>query len=289
MEKVIVGVSDEASQSAVDWVIERSQRRPLSVTLVRAFDVLMADAVDIEDELSETTERIRRLSPRTLVQTEAVTTSIPEALIPASESADLLVIGSHHHHYIQSALTGAVPMHLAAKAECATVIVPDDWHATFTGRIVAGFDDDGSSGPALEFAAEEALASGAELDVLHAWSVPVTGLEDIQALGVSEQELRTAHHHLLSAAAHGLEAIHPGVKVREVLREESAATALADAAQQADLIVVGSHRWGPVSGLIAGSTARETLRLSSTPLCIVPGPDARARRREARAGIRVGA
>lgn len=62
------------------------------------------------------------------------------------------------------------------------------------------------------------------------------------------------------------------MRVAGYLEECLPATALRDRGAKADLIVIGSHREGPIVRAILGSTARELLRDAAVPLCIVPTP-----------------
>ena len=47
---------------------------------------------------------------------------------------------------------------------------------------------------------------------------------------------------------------------------------LAHVAQEADLLVVGSRRWGPLSRLGVGSTGEELMRETPCSLLLVPRP-----------------
>jgi nucleotide-binding universal stress UspA family protein len=47
---------------------------------------------------------------------------------------------------------------------------------------------------------------------------------------------------------------------------------LADAAKAADLLVIGSRRWGALERIVIGSTAEELLRRTPCSLLLVPRP-----------------
>jgi len=89
-------------------------------------------------------------------------------------------------------------------------------------------------------------------------------------------EIRDAHRRELAEAVERVQSSHPRLRVRGFLEERPAAAALTDHAGDAVLLVLGSHRWGPLTGLVLGSTAREVLARTTTPLSIVPPlPDRR--------------
>ncbi len=70
MEKVLVGLDEEAaSQTAVDWVIDRARRTPMHVTLYTAFDMIVSDVVADGELLRSTAERITDAAPGTVVET----------------------------------------------------------------------------------------------------------------------------------------------------------------------------------------------------------------------------
>ncbi len=269
MENVVVGVGNDPGQRAIEWVIRRASQRPVQVTLVRAFDMFASDPMEEEQLLERAGERIAERSPGTVVRLSLVTAATSAALLEAAKEADLLVVGSHHRHPIDSLLTGSVPLHVAARSSCATVIVPDDWAAARHRTVVVGIADDGTSDRAMLFAAREAQAAGAELEALHAWSVAVPTLASPDRVE-DEPAQRVGHRAVLTRALDRIRAAYPRVRVRGVLEQRSTATALAERAAQGQLLVLGSHRRGPVTGVILGSTARNALRTTTAPLCIVP-------------------
>lgn len=271
MEEIIVGVGDAASAVAVDWSISRAQRSPSSVRLVRAFDVLTSDAVDNQQVLDETRRHVETAVPTATVRTELTMKAVPDALVDAAQDADLLVIGSHRKRPIQSTLRGSVPLRVAARSRCATVIVPDDWTGAAMPRVVVGVDAAHTSDRALLFAAREAETADAELVLVHAWSIPPRGVDEDDRPD-DERRARAHHEEVLSHAVNRVVDEAPRVRVHTVLEERLPESALAEHGAGARLIVIGSHRWGPLTGLVLGSTARALQSLTSTPICIVPPP-----------------
>ena len=127
-ERVLVGVAAEAaSQTAVDWVIQRARERALSITLITASDLLTSDPAADDARLARTAQRIRESVPGAEVVTTLTDRSTVEGLIDLSGEYDLLVLGAHPDQRVLSALTGSLPFRVAARALCTTVIVPADW------------------------------------------------------------------------------------------------------------------------------------------------------------------
>jgi nucleotide-binding universal stress UspA family protein len=267
MYRITIGVdSGGAASTAIDWVIGWHRAQRAQITLVTAFDYLV-DEVDLDDEVLEReAHRIREALPGAQVETAMADGSIPGVLKRSSREADLLVIGSHRTRHARSVLTGRLPLRIAEHAACPVVVVPNDWQPR-SGSIVVGLGDNESSDAAVAFAAAQAADLGIELRVLHAWSPPSSSAE-LPSLVLDPDELRAAHADRLAAVAGRLR--EQGGVVRESLHEGAAGFALVALAADAALVVVGTHRTGPIGELLVGSTAATLIRDSRTPVCVVP-------------------
>jgi nucleotide-binding universal stress UspA family protein len=265
MENITVGLDDEAaSQVAVDWVIDRIGAKRARVRLVTAFDMLASNPMAAQQHLALTGRRILDAAPGAFVETVLADRSIMEELVEQSASADLLVIGSHPHHRIRSALTGSFPVGLAARSHCAIVIVPDDWTAQ-DGAIVVGVAADHSSDAAAMFAAREAVEQNRELEVVHAWEpwkAPRTRRMHVERAGV------------LVAAIERITAAFPAVRARGILVEADPSDGIVTSSRRAHLVVLGTHRLGAVTGLLLGATGQRMMHHAAVALCIVPLVDA---------------
>jgi nucleotide-binding universal stress UspA family protein len=267
MYRITVGVdSGGAAATAVDWVIGWPRAQHAQITLVTAFDYLV-DEVDLDvDVLDREAARIRQALPGAQVETAMADGSVPGVLERSSRAADLLVVGSHRSRHARSVLTGRLPLRIAQHGACPVVVVPDDWQPRL-GSIVVGLAEDDSSDAAVAFAAGQAADLGLELRVLHAWSPP-SASGGVPSLVMDPAELRAAHADRLSAVAGRVR--EQGVAVRESLHEGAPGFALVALAGEAALVVVGTHRSGPLGELLVGSTAASLVRESRTPVCVVP-------------------
>ena len=146
------------------------------------------------------------------------------------------------------------------------------------GRIVVGIDGTEHAAAALRWAAEEAEIRSATLVAVHAWSfVPVTTPADsglVPMAWTESIEVMDASH----AAAERVAAD----QVHEVLGEgrdvvvkvvEGAVTAvLCQAAEDADLLVVGNQGRGNLASALLGSTSAEVADSAPCPVVIVRAP-----------------
>ena len=139
--------------------------------------------------------------------------------------------------------------------------------------IVVGVDGSESSRDALAWALAEARTRDRHVRVVAAWHVetmvyaaapfvpPIEG-------GISESFEQTAQ----SAIAESLEAVGDaaeGIGVERSIVEGAAAHVLVQEAENAELLVVGSHGRGRVSGLLLGSVSQHCARHATCPVVIV--------------------
>jgi nucleotide-binding universal stress UspA family protein len=273
-ELIIVGVDSEGpSMLAARWAAQRAASRGSTIELVTAVDELADDPLDAAERLRAVTAAVHEAAPEIRVSTSVVEGSIRNVLTQRAETADLLVLGFHRSRPIRSALTGAVSLAIAAESACPTVVVPEDWdEANARGPVLVGMEVDGSSDAAMEFAATEAL-DGRELHIVHAWRLPPSSVDALEALIVERPQDIAWHRTLLAEAADGVRAAFPGVVVREQLTESFPAAALIQEARRCSLVVVGTHGRGQLGSMLLGSTARDVMHNTAAPVCVVPRHD----------------
>lgn len=147
--------------------------------------------------------------------------------------------------------------------------------------IVAAIDFSETSDDALRVACELAACHGSQLHLLHvipdarqqAWSVEAPGL-DFAAL---QQESITDAERMLASRV--LPTTTPPISVvRRVVAGLPAAREIAQyaASNGADLVVVGTHGYGPVRRLVLGSVADRVVRMAPCPVLTVPHQTLRA-------------
>lgn len=127
-------------------------------------------------------------------------------------------------------------------------------------RVVVGIDPSGSSDDALDWAADEARASGRHLHVLHAPAYrdagPVVQPEPWDAV-------------VTKAVAVALDR-HPGLSVTGESTTGSAAAALVRASADADLVVIGTHPDGTWASALWASLRQQVPMHAACPVVIVP-------------------
>jgi nucleotide-binding universal stress UspA family protein len=140
------------------------------------------------------------------------------------------------------------------------------------GRIVVGVDGSASSKAALAWAVRQAALTGASVDAVHAWHVPVSysyGYGYSMALPVPDVEKFEGE--VLDEAIAETADLAPRVEIRPVLVEDNPAHALLDAAEGADLLVVGSRGHGGFAEALLGSVGQHCVHHADCPVVVIRG------------------
>jgi nucleotide-binding universal stress UspA family protein len=132
---------------------------------------------------------------------------------------------------------------------------------------VVGIDGSESSVAALEWAAKQAVLTGAALDAVMSWEWPVTYGN---ALYIPDDYDPAVDAHLvLDDAIEKVRGVYPHVTIRPVVVEGHAAPALVEASVGAELLVVGSRGRGEFAGMLLGSVSEYCTHHVSCPITIV--------------------
>lgn len=136
-------------------------------------------------------------------------------------------------------------------------------------RIVVGVDGSAAANRALEAAVEQArLHDDAVVLAVHAWR-PTTWLGPPDRVGsiTSYDELRDAAQEMLTDA---LADLPDDVELEAATIEGPPAPSLMTAAEDADLLVVGTRGRGGFTDLRIGSTSRQLTAHAPCPVLVVP-------------------
>jgi nucleotide-binding universal stress UspA family protein len=141
-----------------------------------------------------------------------------------------------------------------------------------TGTIVVGVDGSGGSVRALAWALDEAERRRARLEVVHSWQPSATA--DMAAPQLRDADFERAAMAILDATLAQIETLPFGVEIKRMVLPGPAASVLLEAAQDAELLVVGSRGLGGFSGLLLGSVSQQCSHHAPCPVVIVPDPAA---------------
>jgi nucleotide-binding universal stress UspA family protein len=144
-------------------------------------------------------------------------------------------------------------------------------------RIVAGVDGSPSSASALRWAIGQAERTGASVDAVMAWHYPAMAASagyGLAAGGIeSADDFKEAAEKIVAAAiSSGLDPASE-VHVHSRVAEGNAARVLLDAADGAELLVVGSRGHGGFTEALLGSVSQHCVHHAACPVVVVRGQD----------------
>lgn len=279
MPRIVVGVdeSDGAAQ-ALRWAVREGQLRGWPVTAVLAWGFLdQHQPIGFEPDYTESdaAATLSRIVADVLgggaeaVDTRAVCDLPVRALLEASAGADLLVVGARGLGGFKGLLLGSVSQRCLQHATVPVAVVRGDGDdPDRQRRVVAAVDGSATSHRALAWALDEARARSASLIAVTAWHPPyLTGFPITETVP-DTSSLEAASRHLLATALAASDVT--GVEVDCVTPCSSPASAILQAADGADLVVMGSRGLGGLTGALIGSVTTQVLQHADTTVVVVP-------------------
>lgn len=292
-EGILVGYDgSDASGRAVRWAAAEAVRRGRPLTVLHAVDTW---GIEIDHGVAPDDWSRRAMAAGGAVADQGAGLAADAAegvnvrrmlgdgpparlLVEQSRDAELVVVGNRGRGALASAWFGSVSLAVATHADCPTVVVGSEAAGPLgPGHpVVVGVDGSPAAVEALDAAAALADGSGSSLRVVSVWDPLVEqGWGPLRAGAVAggsygiDEALRTGARKATADAEARVRQTHPGLPVTTVVAEGVAAQALADAAADAGVIVVGSRGHGAFAGLVLGSVSHGVVHRARCPVMIV--------------------
>jgi nucleotide-binding universal stress UspA family protein len=275
---IVVGIDGSVqSQQAMDWAFHEAERSgdPLHLLHVASdrtysghVDELFRDALveDGQRVVAEAKARVpTSLEPRCLV--EYVLGPPVEVLVHASETARMVVVGTHGRGAVSAAVLGSTGRHVARHAHSPVVVVHPG--GAPGSRVVAGLDGD-SPEPLLSTAFDQAASRGLPLTVVRVWTMPPIagpGLA-VPVKGFDLEDLERSEHSLTDDLVRAKSGGYPDVVVEALTVRGDPRRVLVDVSANSELLVVGAHGRGRFTGLMLGSTGSAVAAHARCPVMI---------------------
>ena len=226
---------------------------------------------DAQELLAESTRELEGVTAETRAIADR---SAPRALHKLAEEigADLIVVGSSHHGPIGRTLLGSTTQRVLHGAPCPVAVAPRGMKrdADTPRRIAVGYDGSAEAGAALEWTASLAKRLGAGVTVLDVYQPVLVGLGYPGAAIPYDELDRSMREETQKELDGAVASLPPEVQVTGRLLEGPTARSLADAAEDHDLLVVGSRGYGPHGAVLLGSVAGGLAHLAPCPLVVLP-------------------
>lgn len=284
---VVVGYDDSAGGGrAVDWAAHEAQRRGCPLLVVHAFEWIPPVETQgwtgmawtgheqvrklASERLAALIERCREARPGLEVHA-AMPDGSPERVLPAiveKHAAQLLVVGSSGLGALPRALLGSTAGELVRTARAPVVVIRGEPDAPGRGPVVVGADGSPASDPAVDFAFAFAALHGLALRAVHAWSDSPLDLMQPAHTGEPRDDVNDEDRPAYRQVA-GRQRAHPDVPVHWERVDDRPAHALLAHAEDATLLVVGSHGRGPVRRVLLGSVSHAVLYHAPCPVAVL--------------------
>ncbi|MFI9450738.1 universal stress protein [Amycolatopsis sp. NPDC052450] len=283
---IVVGADGSTgARAAATWGMQAADRHETSLELWHALGIpdYYLGSVPPSDELLRKVknrgETILREAADTVghASSPAVTThtaddSAAPALIEASGTARLIVLGSTEHSRFTALFGGSVTTTLAGHAHCPVVSVRGrtwDLPAAAKQPVVVGVDGSPAAEIAIAAAFDEACARGTDLVAVHAW-------EDVSASrsfgdppgNYGWSAFTESARRMLTDQVSKFRDSYPDVEVHQVVVHDEPRQELLRWSVKAQLVVVGSRGRGGFRGLLLGSTGQSLIHHAACPVLI---------------------
>lgn len=278
--RVVVGVDgSEQGWSALAWAADEASLRGAVLRVLYSHEepsegrtastVSPSVAEGAEGIVGAARSRVAERHPSLEVRAETTGDRAPYALIEASCSADLLVVGARGLGGLRSLVLGSVSQRCIRYAHCPVVVVRlEAAKASRTPAdrtIVVGTDGSLGSTRALRWALREGRSRGTSVRAVFAWQYPpvhsmVMGPANGNPVGARE---------IVDATRALAARCEPDVPLVAVDSVGATVPVLLDASVGADLLVVGSRGHGPLHDALVGSVAHECITSVPCPVVVV--------------------
>jgi nucleotide-binding universal stress UspA family protein len=172
-------------------------------------------------------------------------------LIELSADSEMVVLGTRGHGTFRRGLAASASTALLHHAHCPVALIHDNAAPPADAPVVVGIycSPDSVVGLAIQIAYQEAAQRAVGLIAVHAWS-------DANLFVVPGVNWTALHDE------------YPNVRVRRVILPEQSARNLAQVAEGAQLLVVGSDSRGGVSAMLPGSLSAALAHSVHIPLIV---------------------
>lgn len=203
------------------------------------------------------------------VTTSVVGGAIVQTLVEMSETADMIVTGCVGESAVERVLLGSVSTGLVHRAHCPVAVIHNETSPSPQAPVVVGMDMSPTSELAAAIAFDEASRRGVELVALHAWSdmgplnFASVNWAPIEWRNLKDREEKAFDHYLTKWRDR-----YPSVTIRPIVVADRPANRLLEQAENAQLIVVGSHGRGAAGGALLGSVSTAIVHTAQIPVIV---------------------
>jgi nucleotide-binding universal stress UspA family protein len=289
---VVVGVDGSPHAAlALDWAASEASRRGAPLVVLQAYSpdypaarsagpgepvpqqpssALHAAA---KESCAAAVDRARAAHPTLVVNGRATPDDPGSAIVEASTTASLVVVGARGLGRIRGLLMGSVSSYVTPRSHCPVVVVHEAPSRSLSElRVVVGVDGSVDSVAALRFAFEAAERQQVGVTVVHTWDldsdVDLTAAS--LAWSVDWDQAEEQERALVAEEMAGFAAEFPTVDVRRHVVRGHPVAELVRQSENAALLVLGTRGRGSVKGMVLGSVSQKVLHDAHCPVAVIP-------------------
>jgi len=227
------------------------------------------EAEDANDYFEDARARLGEIE----VETRAYGGGSPAGIITklAEEGDfDLIVVGSPHRGAIGRVMIGSVATSLLNGAPADVAVAPrgySEQHHEVPQEIAVGYDGSPEAKVALRCAEALARRGAASIRLITVVRPPTAA--PVMVPGVYSPQFPADPDRVLNE---GLDSIDPRLAAERVRRGGDPAAQLAAAAEDADLLIVGSRGYGPLARVLLGSVSSQVVTRAHCPVLVARRP-----------------
>lgn len=281
VSNIVVGVVDSpSSRAAVAWAANEAELRDIPLVLLHA-NTLPIGAWPVapvptgyldwqmkigRELLEDTTRFVEQTTDGAVpVTTELLVATPTAALVDASRAAGMVVVGSRGKGALSRMVFGSVSAGLLHHAQCPVVVVQADGPPPVAeAPVLLGFDGSPSSQSAIALAFDEASRRRVGLVAMHAWWSPGA----FEMPGFNWETMRPEVNRQIREMLASWQHHFPDVPVERVVVADRPAERIVERSGSCQLVVVGSHGYGAVSGAVLGSVSNAVVQASTVPVVV---------------------
>jgi len=278
---IVVAVDGSpASNAAAFWAARDAALRNIPLTVINAVATPTTTwppvpypeslAVRLEDEGKKAIMHAMKIAEdampadrKVTIGRELVYSSPAPALIKMSDQAEMIVVGTAGRGLLARGVLGSVSSTVVRHAGCPVAVIHDEELPDPQDPVLVGIDGSAVSEHATAIAFDEASRRGVDLIALHAWSDVTTEVPALDWATVEEEAQRS-----LAESLAGWRQRYPDVTVHRVVVRDRPARNLIEQAESAQLVVVGSHGRGGLTGMLLGSVSNTLVHSVRVPVIV---------------------
>ncbi len=274
-----------SSKSAARWAAANAAGRADSIRLVHVWSIAAATVYSAFEPtiLAESISTVERVAHQTVdrfaaelatespvpVSTVVVQGDASNVLLDAAGNARQLVLGARGNGGFERLLLGSTSTRCATHASVPTVVVRDtDEPLSATNRIVVGFDGSDNAIEAVDWACSFAVP-GSSVEIVAVWEF-APSLFSGEPFYYPEAKERARGLFADQIQRLPLTSVRDDIDVTTVFLEGSPREKLAEAAEPADLLVIGARGRGAIGAALLGSVSTWMLHHVRLPVAVIP-------------------